>query len=438
MPSESQIVAPPIPVTVNSPLPTAKEISKALEARPGNAFGFLEEIVGQKESLPVQALAEVTAARQEESKKEAETPPAEEVVEPPTEVAPEAPAEEETPPSTEEADPVVAEALNGKEENFKNIRKTLGETKKVLKEKEQTLETVTSKLKAYESAEEIPEPIKVKLREQDETIQKLSKYQSIVDLKGSEGYKEKFVKPLAAVKQKLGAIAKDYGIPAQVLNQALEINNARELNTFLSDNFDAVGAIEVKQLIEKAKDITTQAKAAEQEPQAAIESLEEESRNARELRRVAEIDDIVKKSKSAWVKSLTKIKEEGKILELIPVEEDEEFNKKVVLPIHEKAAQEYGKIVKALAESGLTKLDDELAIALSKMVQLAIASSVAINTRTKAQEEAATLRENVARKTKYVRPALGGGINGGSGVRSSPKTPDDAADAALNIALSRK
>ena len=437
MPSEPM---PNIPVSISSPKPTAAQIAKSLETSPEKPFGFLDDVMG--EEVPKQALAEVTAARDKE-RVEASQVSAEPVEAPKEEVlaaekvAAESPIE---PPKEEdpEIDPVVAEALDGKKENFKNIRKALSETKAALKEKEKALEETSSKLKAYDTADELPPGVAAQIKERDDKIAKLSKYESIVALKTSDAYKEKFIKPVESIKQKLNAIGKDYSIPPDVMQKALELKNTRSLNAFLSDNFDVVGATEVKQLITQAQELTNKAVEAEKEPVTVMQQIEAETAQVRNMQRAAQIDNIVKQSKSAWVRSLTKISEEGKVLELIPSDTDEEFNQKIVTPIREKAAHEYGKIVKALADKGLTELDDDLGFAISKMVQLAIASSVAIETRNRAQQETEILKTNTVRNNKFIRPTLGGGVNSSPGASSSPKSPTDAADMALNQVMGKR
>jgi vacuolar-type H+-ATPase subunit I/STV1 len=222
------------------------------------------------------------------------------------------------------------------------------------------------------------------------------------------------------------------------MQKALELKNTRALNSFLADNFDVVGATEVKQLITQAQDLTDKALEAEKEPISAMKQIEAETAQARSMQRASQIDGIIRQSKNAWVRSLTKISEEGKVLELIPSDTDEDFNERIVTPIRDKAAQEYGKIVKALAEKGLTHLDDDLGAALAKMVQLAIASSVAIETRSRAQAETETLRANSSRTNKFIRPSLGGGTNTSPGSSSGPKSPSEAADMALNQVMGKR
>ena len=102
-----------------------------------------------------------------------------------------------------------------------------------------------------------------------------------------------------------------------------------------------------------------------------------------------------------------------------------------------KAASEYGKIVTMLAENGLEHLPKDLAKALARMVQLAHASAIAIETRAAAERELNEISENNTRNTRYIRPSIGGGV-GSNGVTSSkPKNLSDAVDQLVSKVISR-
>ena len=419
-----------------SDIPTVEAIKASLENNNGS-LDFLNKIVGEQTKTPQKVADDILAAKKAEESKPIVTPsilPEEPKKE---EAKPAVPAEpkKEEPASVPEAD-VVEEQTGNKEENFKNLRKKLGETSTVLKEKEKALTEAQERIKKYEAGEEFPEVIK----EKDRKIEELSRYERIVALRTSDAYKEKFIKPIEGIKSSLSKIAKDYELPEEELHKALEIKNARELNSFLSDHFDAVGALEVKGLIAKAQGLTDEAKEAEKEPQAALQEIEAEYRKAEEVNKAAQITNIVNKAKQAWVQSLNALRAEGKVKELIPSEIDETFNTNVVTPLQEKSASEYAKIVRILAENGLKELPEGLDKALAKMVQLSIASSFAIDSRELAVKEAKTLRENSERNNKYIRPLSSGGVPVGGGsnnVSERGQTPEQAAEAVVNKVLAK-
>ena len=402
---------------------TLKDAESPLDFIRSNLKGPLPPEVA---ALPAQLVAEEDKKREQpvspvpEAKKEASPYP--------FEAKPEPKKEEPAQPTPE------AQPTDDKEENFKNLRKKVSETVTTLKEKEKTVEELQTKIKKYETGEELPEVLKAK----EARIAELERYERLHALKTSPAYKEQFIKPLTGIKDRLNAIAKDYEIPEEIMGRALELKNRKDLNGFLSENFDEVGALEVKQLITQAQELETKAKEAETEPAKAIVQLEENYKVAREAKRAKDNEVIVNVSKDAWVDSLIKIKEEGKIPELIYREGDTEHNKTYVEPILQAASAEYGKIIRMLAENGLETLPKDVAFALARMVHLAHASGIALQARTMAEQAARELQQNVTRTTRYERPAIGS--SGGSGQASAPtpKSPSEAADMLINQVMARR
>jgi len=443
----------PIPSNINPKQPTAADVAaslKAQEASGKDPFSFLETVLNQPvQNTPVEVLNEVTKKREEEravegaadtgsvNTEDREPEPQKDLGNPGLAESPG--SEEDTggdaEPVGDPQDEVVAEALSeqtSKEINFKKVRKEFHETKKTLKEREEELKATKEKLQKYESGEDFPEIIK----EKDRKIAELSKYEKAVALKTSDAYKEKYVKPIQAAKAKLKTIAEDYGLPPEKLGEVLNIKSARELNSFLSEHFDPVGAIEVKQLIGAIKETETQAQEAEKEPEEALKSIEQEYSELKQAERAKDVENIIKKSKGAWVKSVNQIRQEGKIKEFIPSDVDDDWNDKVVAPISEKAGQEYGKLMRVLAESGAKDIPEDAQFAIARMVQIAIASSFALQDRDRAEAEAAEIRANAARTHGYIRPRVGGGNSSGQSPSSrGPSNPNEAADMAIAAAM---
>lgn len=319
--------------------------------------------------------------------------------------------------------------LTDKELNFKQLRIAKKELSKTLKEKETELEAIRAKVTKYESGEELPEAIKPL----QQRVQELEKYEKLHSLKTSPAYKEAFIKPIEEINSKITAIAADYGIPKNVMEQAVSIKNRAELNRFLSDHFDDVGALEVKQLITRAQEIKTSAQRAEEEPVRVLQEIELQYKNMQEQRRAHNNSVLAATSKDAWTEAHSEIQKEGKALELIFDPANQEHNKQFVEPIVTKAATEYAKIVKLLAQNGLETMPKDLAKAISKMVLLAHSSAVAMETRAAAEREAAELRQNTTRRTNYLRPnTIGSGApNNSRGEQKPPANPQEAASRVL-------
>lgn len=336
----------------------------------------------------------------------------------------------------EENEGELQEVKSPSAENFKNLRNIVKTVKHQLTEKETELNTVKSELEQYKSGEVLPEILQSK----EQRISELERYEKIVSLKTSPAYHDKYIRPLSEINDRLSQIAKDYEIPTSVMSQALSLDNRAELNRFLSSHFDDVGALEVKQLVEKARGIQTEAREAEKEPTSALERIVAEAENARAEKRKKDLQVMSQASKDAWVDSLIKIREEGDAIELIHKPGDSAYNQKFVDPIVRTAAQEYGKLVTMLAEHGLERLPKDLAFALSRMCQLAHASSVAMATRNEALRHSEELSRNVERESRYDRPALGssGGHAGSPGPMKLPESPKQAAEMLLEKVMGQQ
>lgn len=319
---------------------------------------------------------------------------------------------------------------------FKQFRTKLKEITKSLKEKEEKLEVLQKQVADYETGTVVPEVIQQK----EGKIAELEKYKYIVDFKASPDYDEKFVKPLEQLDSKLSEIAADYEIPKEVIEDALKTTNRAELNRFLSSHFDDVGALEVKQIVTKMKDIHEQAREFEKEPLKALAQLKEENRRVNEVREYQRKTSIANTSKEAWGEVLSGIRQEGKIQELIIKDSDTQHNDSYVKPILTAAATEYAKIIKSIADLGAKELPKREAMAIAKAFLLAHASAVSLQTRNDAVNYANTLEKNVARTTRYIRPTLGSSSanNGSAPSKSVEETPQEAGRNLMNKVLANR
>ena len=322
---------------------------------------------------------------------------------------------------------------NSTGENFKKLRTKLKETSKTLKEIENDKYTLTQTLEKYNKGEAVPEATQKLLKEKEQRIADLEKYEKIVNLKTSKEYVDNFITPITEVKTKINEIAKDYSIPEDVMAEVLTLNNRAEINRFLSDHFDDVGALEVKQLIDKVKNIEHEAKEAENKPTETLINLQLESTKLSESLEVNRKNKIHEQAESSWDGALDFIKKEGKAKELIFKENDTEYNNTYIKPVVEKARDEYQKLVTGLRDLGLKGLSPELAHALARMTLHAISSYNSIDTREAAVQTINELEKNVKRTTNYIRPPIGGGAPGVGNVspRQTPENPAESAAANL-------
>ena len=307
-------------------------------------------------------------------------------------------------------------------ENFKKLRNALKETRAAKRELEQKATEFEVELERYKKGEKVPEVVSAK----DQRIQELEKYEKLFNLKMSKEYQQEFVEPSIQLGKKLQEHASTYNLPPEVINRAVELTG-KELNQFLSNHFDDLGALEAKKIINEIQDIGEKALKAEQEPETIMQELKTkfEQHQQEEAKKTNSVFENT--AKTAWQKALEKRAKEGAYKELVIDPNNPEFNKKVVEPIQAKASQNFGALLTQLRKNGLQQLPEELAVGLASLNQLAVAGALLLEEKAKLE---AKLNE-VMKTSRVVNPLIRPSVNGSGVPRStpsvSPKTPQEAA-----------
>jgi len=319
------------------------------------------------------------------------------------------------------------------EGQFKKLRTKYQTAAKELREKTVELENIRKKVKDYDEGLSVA-PV---TQQQLARIAELEKYETLYNFKGSPVYQEKFTAPLQAEHSKLAEIANEYNINEETVRAALNASSSADTNRILSQAFgDEVGALEAKSIIRNIKKIQTDAMEAEKEPAQALARMQEDSnRIAAEQRRQAN-DVIANTARSGWSESLVALREDPRFPELTFQEGNSEHNEKYVRPILTKAGQEYGKIVRALAENGLKQMPKDLSFALAKMTQLAHQSAVAAVERDALKARVVELETRLHGRNGIDRPSVNSTAGGPGGSMSTGIKAVGPAQAARNV-LSR-
>lgn len=336
---------------------------------------------------------------------------------------------------TEEVDQFISANEKGISEQtgFKNLRTRLKTVTHQSKAQAAELETLRKKVTDYESGLAVPEIT----AEQTARIAELEKYEKLYNLKATPAYREKIIAPIQAETAKLQSLAKDYGVSDEVLQAAFAAPTAAETNRILSQHFqDDVGALEAKSLIKNIRGIRAEAAELEKEPAQAFTRMQEESDRIVAEKRARANESIVHTSKDSWVESLTELRADPRFPELSYREGDTEHNEKFVRPILTKAGQEYGKMVKALAEHGLTEMPKDLGVAMSKMVQLAHQSGILAHQREVLSARVAELESLLKINNGLNRPGVTSNSSAPAPARMNGRPGVGAENAARNV-LSR-
>lgn len=386
---------------------------------------------------PIVEVPPVQAQVPPEGEIKIETPPAPEAAkEEPVKAAP-----NEVPPLTESPKTAGEELLSGvkekgPKESLKDLRKKTNELATELAAKEAAILEAQNKIKAFETGEAIPEALK----KEREKVSHLEKYQQLYDFRSSREYQEKYVQPLQVLEEDANKLVNDYQVEPEVFTAALGIENKRELNNYLKDHFDDVGALEVKELITKIKDVQTRAAEAELVPKQELQRLQAERKEREERQSEQRINVISRSAQDGWVDAISEIHQEGLYPELTYKDNDEKHNA-VVKPIIEEASKEFGKFITLLGHLGIKELPKDVAKGLAKRFQLSQGSPVMALSRANHYKNAQEIKDNAKRDAYYMRPPVGSGGNGmpaSMNVPTGPTSPAEAADVLLQQTMAKR
>lgn len=315
-------------------------------------------------------------------------------------------------------------------ENYKTVKQTKAELEAKLLEKDTELE-------GYKTGKVLPDA----LSHLEQRVAQLEPYEKIVNMKLSPSYQKTFVEPLNKAKERIQAIGTDYGLPAEVMDQALKMDSEANLNRWLSDHFDPVGALDVKNAVKEFHTVNNAMHAADAEPEEAFKMLQTTFQERQAVERVKRVEKFNSTAKTAWQKSLLKTKEEGIATDLIYHPTDEEFNTKVVTPQLNHAAEQFGRFVTRLAQLGVEDVPEEFLETMSRTFLLATSSSRNAVKVNQIEDGYNNISENVVRRSRYIRPQHGssGSAPAQSQAEDARKfTPDFVAEESLKKGLSSR
>lgn len=350
--------------------------------------------------------------------------------------------EPEVPPAAEEPVDPDEEGLEPtpeviQKEHYQNLRAKTKEAKKAARELEAKFKEAESELTKYKTGEIVPDL----LREQNDKIERLSRFEKLINVKTSEEYIEQVAAPLNDKVSKLKDVFRSYRIDESQLDAALDHFLAdrpeAEQNAALLEHFDVLGAQKVSGMLEDIRGLKSKEAELESEPTRVFEQLQAESqarKTTEEIQRTTRIKEV---AQDGWVEALLDIRNDGKIKELIRSESDPAFNQKFVDPILNKSAQEYGSLIKEFAKNGVKEISKDLSKSLANMVLRAVTHSLAFEARDVALTRLNEIESVADRANMLLRPNIGGGTARSSAPMAPAEqfTPEQAAKHLSNSIL---
>lgn len=360
-------------------------------------------------------------------------------VPPPAEVKPAEPVLPGDPPVTpdpevplSEADKLLDSVLTKgerKAESLKHLRTKAQETQQQLDEEKRQREETALELARYKSGEAIPDV----LREKDEQISELAYFRDLHAIKFSPEYRRKFVEPMAAMKEKLVDLAKESGVDIDAINRAFAIEDKKERNAFLKNNFgDDLAVLDVRDTMLKMEGLHAESVAAEQKPAETLENLKVEYRNREAADQTSRVNAIVNNSKEGWVSALTELRSTGEYPELSLRGEPE--HDKIVATVLKEAGEELGKLIRQSGQNGMKDLPLDTAKILAKTFLLARISPITAASRADHYRRAEEVIQHSRNTAGMSRPVVGSPGTPGGSLPQPKRTIQQGAEDLLNEA----
>lgn len=359
----------------------------------------------------------------------------------PAEVKPvEASTEEETFAHGDESTNPALDFVNDKakkptkEESFAALRRKLTEEKESKQALESQVQELSQTLEAYKTGEALPD----KIKELQDTITELREFQKLHDLKTTPEYREKYIEPIKQLKEQGAQLARDYKIPEEVFQQAMGYTNQRDLNVFLSEHFDPIGAGQARELIRGIQNLEGQRQQAESQPGEVYEQLLRESEQRQQQVRQEKYNKNKDQSLLSWKDAHTALMEAQQFPELTLTGHDHKHDS-YAKPIVDRAKTEFAKFVHYLSDKGV-ELDSQFLNIMAKRMLLSEATAVMAKSRAEMYKQSQEVIESTKKAARYDRPTVGtnvGGVNGRGGYENERQmlNPRLAADSVLESIL---
>lgn len=352
------------------------------------------------------------------------------------------PTDDENPRTGEEDDdddtppvetPPVDDGELDRENNIKNLRTKA----KTAVSENQTLKTRVSELEAKLAEQPSVTALTTQLNDAKQRVQQLEQYEVLFALQDNPEFKSKFIDGDKSLTGEMKTIAKDYGVEESIVDEFLTLTNRREIDEFLTENFDSEQARQdLKALKQKRDGLQRERKEFEKKPgesYAQFEARKAQKETELLTQRDAHYTRIKNEGWGLAIAKNAELPNDQKIMELVEVPGKKDHNEKVVRPTLNGAKSMYESGLAHIEKAIRTKsvLGPKFTEWFSNLCLQATASQM-INTsrlglHRKYQE--AVSEQNKQRSME--RPGLSTGARSSS--NEGTKKPKDGKDIAANI-----
>lgn len=309
-------------------------------------------------------------------------------------------SKESNPNEIELTENPLASTRSTKEENFKNLRNALKASNFRVSELETELKAKEEELKKLDSVSEL----EAQLQEANSKLEKLQKYEDIIGLYGTEGFKEEYYDKVDTIKSDIMDIAKDYGVEDSVIDQAIQITNQRQLNEFLGQYFDVYSVQDIRKNIKEIQNILEAREDAENNPVKTREYLLANFAKKKDAMDKQARENIKLASMSAWTEMSETYSNPTSGVDILQEKRGDKNHNDTREGILNTASQEFGKLMAMLTDNGLKSLPSNVARALASRFQLGEVAAYAIVQSEGLKKENDELKAELKKFTNYSRP----------------------------------
>ena len=299
----------------------------------------------------------------------------------------------------------LASTRSTKEENFKNLRNALKASNFRVSELETELKAKEEELAKLDSVSEL----ETQLQEANAKLEKLQKYEDIIGLYGTEGFKEEYYDKVDNIKSSIMNIANDYGVNEEVIDEALKITNQKQLNEYLGQYFDVYSVQDIRKNIKEIQNILEAREDAENNPVKTREYLLANFAKKKDAEDKQNRENIKLASMSAWTEMSDTYSNPTSGVEILQEKRGNKNHNDTREGILATASQEFGKLMAMLTDNGLKSLPSNVARALASRFQLGEVAAYAIVQSEGLKKENDELKAELKKFTNYSRPLSNSG-----------------------------
>ena len=216
------------------------------------------------------------------------------------------------------------------------------------------------------------------MQEANSKLEKLQKYEDIIGLYGTEGFKEEYYDKVDSIKSDIMDIARDYGVEDSIIDKAIQITNQRQLNEFLGQYFDVYSVQDIRKNIKEIQNILEAREEAENNPVKTREYLLANFAKKKDAMDKQARENIKLASMSAWTEMSETYSNPTSGVDILQEKRGDKNHNDTREGILNTASQEFGKLMAMLTDNGLKSLPSNVARALASRFQLGEVAAYAI------------------------------------------------------------